>query len=204
LKRVDIVIPSKNRREKLGVAIESIGKAKADDYDLRTIIIQRKDMRSFACWNLYCQTMQADAVLFSTDDVEFLPNGIEIGFKKFFEIFPDTDGILGFHQANIGFSNEGHKYAFGMMGKKFLTRFPNKNPFCPDYIVFCAETELCRYANSIGKYYFEEKAKLNHYHPSHGGTWDETGRKYRDPKLTSIDHRNSALRKQKGFLWGKN
>ena len=135
------------------------------------------------------------------DDIEIFDDTLSVILQEFEHNFPDTDGVLGINQVNI---HDIHKVdaAFGVIGRKYAERFPDKKVWAPCYNRFFCDFELWQYAKSIGKFVFCRQAQLNHYHPSLNRDWEDSThnevRKYlRQDKLT-FQKRQAA-----GLLWGK-
>ena len=221
--KLAIVIPTLNRKEKLEKCINSILRsAKTDNIILEIFFGNIKEIEYFKpffvstdniklhyldkynvpqFWNDYLKNMESDMLLYLNDDIEIFDDTLSVILREFERNFPDTDGVLGINQVNI---HDIHKVeaAFGVIGKKYADRFPNREVFCPAYNRFWADFELWQYAKSIGKFVFCRQAQLNHYHPSINKEWEDSThnevRKYlRQDKLT-FQKRQAA-----GLLWGK-
>jgi len=221
MRHIDIIIPTRNRWEKLQRCLKTIparipsitlsvivicdGDCETArrlmvscDGVVNTIIFVQKHSGSVYCRNLATQCAE-DAVLYATDDIEFKPHAIETAIKSMAEHFPDGDGIIGFNQVGKqGFSKSG----VALVGQKFLRRYPNRKLFCPEYFHFSCQ-EIERLGNRLNRIVLEEDASLIHYHPG----WNraemdrthEEARIYRDKDLGI-----SSKRRAKGLIWGDN
>ena len=105
------------------------------------------------------------------------------------ERFPDGDGIV-----SIG---KKHRVAFGLLGRKFADRFPNRQVFCPDFIHYGSDSELFRTISIWGKMAFiaHRPSSVNHARPK-----DETWRLARASR--GRDHRIYFKRQEMGLNWG--
>jgi hypothetical protein len=219
---LDVVIPTLNRKQKLIDCLESIiiarrsepvtvyvyfskkeeldyFKDKYKTYDwIKHKMTDYKKCSSF--WNSHLNRMKADAMCYLNDDVMLYPDTIERIKTTYLEQFSDFDGVLGICQANIPIE-KCVKSAFGVIGKKYAERFPNKGVFCPDYARFYGDAELQMFAESINKFYFTEDVKLIHRHPEFSKGKDDTHRKVREFK--EIDTVNFNKRRRKNYLWGR-
>jgi len=220
MKHIDIIIPTRNRWEKLQRCLKSIPRQLPDmglnvivvcDSDSETvqrlmatsngqvnrIIFVHKHSGSVFCRNLVTQTVE-DALIYGVDDIEFMPNAIETAIEKMHEHYPDDDGIVGFNY--VGSSQS--KAATCLVGQKFLCRYPQRKLFYPEYFHFSCQ-EIERLANKLGKLHFEEDAKIYHYHPmkdhSAMDKTHEEARVYREKDLQL-----SSERRAKGLIWGDN
>jgi len=140
--------------------------------------------------------IKKECILYASDDLIFHNDCIEVAFCAMKRRFPDTDGVIGLNQIQGGIS-KGRKYAFGLIGKKFVERFMNKELFCPEYIHFNGDREMGLYAMEIGKFHYCTSAKVDHIRLS-----DETTRLgktvYKGDKI------RFRKRQQNQLLWGRN
>lgn len=209
----DIVIPTFKREGKLIRLLNSI--PKIDDYkiwiyfdnnDFSTAMpfasmycstVMNKKYQAFGIWNYHLQSLTSDIIVFICDDTELYADTLINIEKHFIEKFPDTDGIVTFKQANM----KGTDSAMGCIGRKFASRYPNNQAFCPDYISFYADTEIGDYAKKLGKFHYGEDCLINHFHPISGVAMDATHHIIRGVDKT-IDIKVNKIRKEKGLIWG--
>lgn len=219
MKHIDLIIPTRNRWDKLQRCLRSIPKTLPQvelniiiicDGDRDTasrllvdanplisqIIYVRNHSGSVYCRNLATQCAE-DAVLYATDDIEFKPEAIESAVEAMRKHYPDDDGIVGFNQIDgHGFSKSG----VALVGQKFLQRYPNRKLFYPKYFHFSCQ-EIERLGNNLGKIHLEEKAKLVHYHPSFNhNEADQTHREARVHRKTDLEI--SLPRRRSHKIWG--
>lgn len=219
MKHIDIIIPTRNRYEKLCRCIRSIPKSTDPithsiivicDGDHHTIerlihdnngliakiIYVRDHMGSVFCRNLATQAVE-DALIYATDDIEFKKGAIDAAVKAMHEHFPDEDGVIGFNQVNAkSFSRAG----VGLVGQKFLGRYPNRKLFYPRYFHFSCQ-EIERLGNKLGKLHLAEDACIHHYHPAKDAEERDTthveARQYR-----AMDKTLSNQRRVDKIIWG--
>ena len=219
MKHIDLIIPTRNRWEKLQRCLRSIPQIlpqielniiiicdgdretcwkliDGNDMRITQIIFVRKHSGSVYCRNLATQCTE-DAVLYATDDIEFKLGAIEAAIGSMRKYFPDDDGIIGFTQVGRqGFSKAG----VALVGQKFLQRYPNRKLFYPAYFHFSCQ-EIERLGNHLGKIHLEEKAKLVHYHPSFNHKEvDQTHKEARIHRKTDLDI--SLARRKNHQIWG--
>jgi|GEM_PF-3525131 len=221
MKKIDLIIPTRNRWDKLQHCLKSIPKQipglilnvivvcdgdKETAYKLLTsndglvdrIIFVRDHSGSVYCRNLVTQTVE-DALLYAVDDIDFLPDSISIAAEKMQKIFPDEDGVVGFKIIN---SHSQSKTGVALIGQKFLCRYPQKKLFYPGYFHFSCQ-EIERLAVKLGKLHFETKAGINHYHP--GFYKSESDNTHAEARIfRRKDQKMSLGRKAKGLIWGDN
>jgi len=217
MKYVEVIVPTRNRAEKLERMLKSVPETAAGkkinitiicDGDFRTaakyaadksisdVVFLPKRIGSVAARNLITPQTK-DAVLMATDDIEFYPGSIGAAIRAFEVRFPDDDGVVGFTQVN-------HKSFSGagvcLVGQKFLQRYPGKQLYFPGYFHFACQ-EIERLATSLGKMHIEPEAKLFHFHPSTGdGKRDRTHDEARRHKAK--DQQLSKARREAGLTWG--
>jgi len=220
MKHIDLIIPTRNRWEKLQRCLKSIPQQLPDislsiivvcDSDSETvqklmavnngqvdkIIFVSKHSGSVFCRNIVTQTVE-DALIYGVDDIEFMPNAIETAIEKMHEHYPDDDGVVGFNY--VGSSQS--KAATCLVGQKFLCRYPQRKLFFPEYFHFSCQ-EIERLAGKLDKLHFEENAKIYHYHPMHDhSAMDKTHAEARVHRKK--DQKLSSERRAKGLIWGDN
>jgi len=219
MKQITILIPTRNRLEKLKKTIASI--PKLDYIDIRIICDNDeitnayikslhnlqidsfvvpsqfgKFVGSVVCKNLSCKDV-VDGLLYATDDIIFQENAIQNALKCFNSNFPDDDGVVGFVQEGNAF----HPTGVGLVGQKFLQRYPDKQLFYPGYFHFaCQEIyDLCQKIG--GKFVQEKQAVILHKHPCNFR--EEMDQTHKDARIKKReDHQLIAERKAKGLIWG--
>jgi len=160
-----------------------------------TPTIQYNDKRRDWIWSqnyVLRNLFEGDAFLYASDDLVFGPDTIGLAVNRLFKKAPDGDGMATIEQDIVGCSS-----AFGLIGRKFTDRFPNRRVFCPDYIHYCSDFELGKYARSVGRMYHGDGAKVIHHRPH-----DQTQRLAKP--LERRDFRAQDERGDRGWLWGNN
>lgn len=217
---IDLVIPTKNRKQKLINCISSLEKIIKDNIHVYIYFSEESELEYFKyleknftlClvknyrvpefWNTHLKYMTSDVMLCCNDDILFKEDSL-IKLEECFNIkFPDFDGVIGLNQSNI-LKEQALDSAFCAIGKKYTERFPNKAIWCPEYYRFYADKELGEYAKSINKFYYAEEVEIIHLHPAFDKSQlDETHDLVR--KYLNFDRDIYNERKSKGYLWGSN
>lgn len=221
---VTILISTRNRPEKLMRCLESIPRLPwiecAVGWDGLNSVLVPPEIRaaqhrtvsmgfvshestahigSTAMRNMLAQLYADDAIVWAVDDMEFQPGCLEMAMELFNVYFPDTDGVLGFSQEGNPGGNH-HPTGVGMMGRKFLERYPYKHFLFPGYWLFACQ-EILWLAEKVGRFKAAKDCKIYHYHPaSHKEEMDETHREGRILKMQ--DHKLITLRREGGMIWG--
>jgi len=102
-----------------------------------------------------------DYYLYASDDLNFHPNTITKAMADMKRYFPDGDGVIGLTQENLRHGSPG---AFGLVGRKWMNRFPKRKMFNPKYLHFCGDSELLFYSRQIHRFYLS-KAAVFHNRP---------------------------------------
>lgn len=224
--KIDLVIPTRDRLQKLLNCLGSIQQAKelvkdevwtyvyySDEahfeidklgYGDNLWIFPRlltKPYRASTFWNDHLKDSTADMMFYLNDDVVLEINCIKNGIEAMREHFPDTDGVIGLRQENIPIA-DACQGAFGIIGKKYTERFPDKQVFCPQYERFYLDREVELYAKSINKFYYAKEAMLKHLHPAYNREWEDMTH-FSVRKYLHQDKQNYILRQTKQLLWGK-
>lgn len=219
MKWIDVIIPTRNRPEKLLRTLESIpseaGGVKINvlvgfDADpktagrfseysgIRECVVFTEQRGSIAIRNALLQKCD-DAVLYATDDIVFKPGAIESAVETMKTHFPDDDGLVGFKVEN---DKAQCPAGVGLAGSLFLQRFPGKTMFHPGYFHFGAQ-EVHRAAVILKKFAFDPNARILHFHPAFYP--DEMDRTHIDARAArAADMALSSSRRRKQLTWGIN
>jgi hypothetical protein len=226
--RIEIVIPTLNRPQKLLNAIGSIAQATNQIEDQVWVYVYYSSKEEFErdsigyrqhprvltrllekpynaseFWNDHLKESHADVTLYLNDDIVMEANCLKEVVNIFNTKFPDLDGICGIRQANLP-PDQALQTAFGAIGNKFAERFPDKAVFCKDFFRMFLDEELFLYASSINKLYFDEfnGPELKHLHPAFDKTQEDSThfdvRKYWRKDKETFDKRRNL-----NYLWGK-
>lgn len=223
MKKIDIIVATRNRRDKLINMIKSVWMGNRDhvsimrimcdgDHETEDSLVSKimmngwnenfgptevgwiKHCGSVSCRNLLCERVE-DGILYSTDDIIFDPGSIDAAFRLFNRTFPDDDGVVGFVQ-----NNSFHPTGIALVGQKFLQRYPNKHLFYHGYYHFAAQ-EVYELANKYGKFIQCLDARVFHFHPCFmKDQMDDTHNEARIKK--SSDMNLMCKRKNAGLIWG--
>lgn len=194
---ITITIPTKGRRKRIKQCIESIDK----DCFIKVCAVEGGDVDLLALHNnlsiyfsdksiIYIQNWLSRMshpethLLPASDDIAFMPDSIKIAEKTLWEKFPDTDGVIGFNICNMK-EKDKSIYAFMLIGNKFLRNRLLRKPFYEEYQHFYADTETGMFADKLGKFFYCEEAKIEHYHPCTGVPADKTHLENRNNKWLS-------------------
>lgn len=156
-----------------------------------TMILNDKRMDYVFSMNQALKEMEeTNTVLYASDDLIFRPDCISNAVKAMKEHFPDTDGVIALKQVQ-----KESGAAFGLLGRKFIDRYPDNAVFCPEFIHYGGDTELKRFARSIDKLYQCTEAVVEHPKLEDRTTELARGVKIRDKQVYK-------KRKNKRLLWG--
>lgn len=215
MQHITIVIPTRNRVEKLKRTLRSIP-AEIDvwvvcDRDHKTIeelalssnakygtvgtkFIYSDGPGAVACRNEVCPKVP-DGFLYATDDIAFKRGALEQALAEFNLAFPDDDGVLGLRQ-----NRSHHPAGVGLMGKIFLDRYPGRRPFFPGYFHFACQ-EILWLAGRAGKFKHSESVMLDHFHPAF--LKEEMDQTHIDARVhKKEDHDLIKNRERAGMIWG--
>jgi len=227
MKKIDLIIPTRNRIAKLNRMLDSIRFDKLL-FDLSVVIVTDNDSVTAEKMKLdsriskvievnstngepngsvYCRnqgTMLADdGVSWGVDDIIY--NGADffnIALEKYNSFFPEDDGILSFNVLNNKTrvrKRTQSRCGMGLAGQKWLLQYPNKQMFCPEYFHFSCQ-EIVRLGLELKKLKFAEELVVYHLSPAAGEAVDIThvdARKWRNR-----DKSISNSRALNGLIWG--
>jgi len=227
MKHLDLIIPTRNRLDKLERMLDSIEFSRIQ-FDFSVIIVtdndpisaekMRQDSRvskvievdsknGTPIGSVYCRnqgTMLAeDGVSWGVDDVVYDGQDFfNIAFEKYNSIFSNDEGVLAFNVLNNKHRvrKPGQsRCGMGMVGQQWLSQYPKKQLFYPGYFHFSCQ-EIVRLGKKFSKLEFAEELKVYHLSPCAGEVVDTThvdARKYR-----MKDMKVSGDRKNAGLIWG--
>lgn len=216
---VNIILPTRNRWELLNTTLEALKKSTYQDLSIHLVL--DSDYGGIPEWtavllseweislyvddgnnNLVKQIgnamsqIKTGMILGIGDDSIFHPNCIKLSVEAMQQRFHDGMGVVGLNQYIDG-RPMGSKGVYSLLNRKFLDHFPDGNPFCPDFYHFYPDTELVRFAESIGAFYYCESARIDHIRLN-----DETTNRHLI--YWDIDTETHRERMRRGYLWGKN
>ena len=218
MQAIEIVVPTRNRIDKLMRMIESIRPA-AGAVPVRVTVVCDGDAATARIlpppgWDgfkvvlspghqgaVYCRNLATaeaeDAVHYATDDIAFEVGSIEAAARAMAEHFPGDDGVVGFSQTGNGrYSQAG----VALVGKTFLARYPGKKLFFPGYFHFACQ-EVLRAAWQFDAFFFCEDARLVHFHPSFDRA--QADRTHREARVNRMKDKSvSFSRDAAGLCWG--
>lgn len=216
---VNIIIPTYKRFESLKKTMQSIKNSDyketfttivADGFDDRnghfkdsqTNILYNSERKGWIfSMNRVLKLIDEDLYFYGADDIQFFPDCISKLVKAMKEIFPTGDGLVSARQHLILSRNRiKHKKsggAFGLMGRKFVDRFPDRAVFCPDYFHGGSDRELRNFAVRAGAYHLCQDAIVLHSREEK----DETRRLRKEAQPQ--DHETHRMRMDRGLFWGE-
>jgi hypothetical protein len=228
--KIDVVIPTLGRREKLFNCLGSIEQARQlldcysyvyvyyskreeFDFDRKRLSLYRnilprmleKEYKASTFWNDHLKESNSDMMIYLNDDVILEMNCL-LRVKAIMDMYyPDLDGVVAITQENIP-ADQACKTAFGAIGSKFANRFKDRQVFCPDYERFYLDSHLLKYVEKYNKLFYSTDKEitplLTHLHPAFFNTMkDET----HDLVRTHLnkDKKTDNIRNHKNYLWGE-
>lgn len=215
MQRITILIPTRNRLDRLYKTLASIDSDRADvvvvtdgddvTYDAMVnggvkCLRSPSHVGSVACRNMALRTLDMDGCLYATDDVEFCPDALDRVMLLFNETFENDDGVVGLKQ-----DQDHHPTGVALVGRAFLDRYPNHQLFFPAYYHFSAQ-EVYWYCKELEfrerRCFFvqDDQVSLIHKHPSvYKKLVDQTHRDAR--KYKSRDMKILCGRDLMGEVW---
>lgn len=218
-----VVIPTYKRVGKLARCLESLRRQTFQDFTVTVVAdnecvetqrayrdgiikpdsfeVNVRQEKAIRTWNRNLREIPERPLVYLCDDVELAPDCLEKA-HEFIQTLNHDDYLLGFNQQLVS-EYTPCKVAMGIIGPSFSLRFPARQVFCPDYDNMGVDAELAEYAESVGRLFYRDDAKLTHYHPCmHPSELDETHTITREH--SKRDRTTRRERKERGYLWGKN
>lgn len=139
--------------------------------------------------NRVLKEFDSEYYIYASDDLIFPPDCIECAMVTMERCFPDGFGVV-----DLGRKDRG---TFGLFGHKLVDHFPDSKVFCPEYIHYSGDSELCQAVKKMKKYVYlpEREKQVQHFRMN-----DETRILAR--RVRTRDHEIRRRRTVKGYLWG--
>ncbi len=139
--------------------------------------------------NLILKEFTSEYYIYASDDLIFPTDCITKAMATMESKFPDGLGVV-----DLGRKDRG---TFGLFGRKLADHFPNREVFCPDYVHYSGDTELCQAVKKMDKYAYppDRESQVQHFRMN-----DETRILARSVRTS--DHAIRKQREEKGYLWG--
>jgi glycosyltransferase involved in cell wall biosynthesis len=122
------------------------------------------EQTSYVTCQNFVSSITTSHILYAADDIELHPDCVSVAWKTLNEKFPDLDGIIGFNQENMKGLHP-YKGAFGLIGRRYLDRFTSRKWLFPKFFGHFSDMYSTFIAEKLGKFYYEENAKVIHHHP---------------------------------------
>jgi len=218
MKHVTVIIPTRNRRDKLLKTIKTVpiadwisivvmcdgdrdtfnylqGRYEGDEQVNVAITPSYGHFGAVWCRNKVLENVP-DGAICATDDVLFGKHSFRNAIDLFNETFPDDDGVVSFKQVGTSF----HPTGVVLAGKKWIDRYPNRWMYCPEYWHFSCQ-EIKWLTDKYDKLASADNITLRHVSPmKNKSEMDRTHVEARHFK--EKDRAVRARRKQAGLCWG--
>lgn len=142
-----------------------------------------------ASMNRALRQWDSEFYIFASDDLIFPRDCIKHAIATMQRRFSDGFGVVAIGKKT--------RCTFGLLGRKLVDHFPERQVFCPDYVHFCSDPELMNMAKRLKIFAVppERESQVKHFRNK-----DETWRLARANR--DRDREIHAERQEKGYLWG--
>jgi len=170
---------------------EQIYKAIEEKYKRDHIgVILNIDRRDWVySMNHILKSIKSDYYVYAADDLVFPLYCINHAMATMKRNFRDGFGVV-----DLGRKERG---TFGLFGNKLADHFPDRKVFCPEYVHYSGDSELCQAVKKMKKYVYlpKREKQVTHFRMN-----DETRILAR--RTRTRDHLIRKEREAKGYLWG--
>lgn len=126
-------------------------------FHVRLSIIRNGKGRGWvASINRILKEFESEYYIYGSDDLVFPPDCLEATMTTMKERFPDGFGVVTLGRK--------HKCIFGLIGRKWIEQFPDRQVFCPFYRHYGADAEHTAFAQRIGKFAFPKNREIQVKH----------------------------------------
>jgi len=154
-----------------------------------SVISNKERMDWVFSMNRVFREWDSEYYIYASDDLVFPPHCIKKAMQTMQQSFPDGFGVVTITKKN--------RCPFGLIGRKLVEYFPDRQVFCPDYIHYRSDTEFQKTVKELKIFAFppERTNQVEHLRRK-DGTWRLAN------KIKSRDSRIFNMRQEKGYLWG--
>lgn len=154
-----------------------------------SVILNKERIDWNASINRVLREFDSEFYIYAADDLNFPPDCIECSMATMQKQFPDGFGLV-----TIGKKN---RCPFGLVGRKLVEHFPDRQIMCPDLIHYGGDSELMRTVVKLGIFAYppERESQVRHFRNK-----DETWKLAR--RTRNRDRAIYKRRIEKGYMWG--
>lgn len=227
MKHITVVIPTRNRLEKLLRTVYSIMQSFKIGGLVDLFIVFDGDEENYKAFGKYYEKLHAQisisyciyvennsfkhvgsvacrnyAMPFVKDGLLYATDDIIFYDNAIEKAFNDFNYCFPDDDGVVGFSQDKHSFnpaGVALVGRKFIERYPERKVFCPLYYHFAAQ-EVHILADKLNRFYLSS-ALLLHKHPAFYK--DENDKTHDDAR--KFKYRDTILMKQRkadGVIWG--
>jgi hypothetical protein len=200
---IEVVAPSLNRPAEANRLEQALAACTIPEgYELKINVQRETEPRPLpTIVNELVAQSEASIVVVLADHIVPKPNLIE-AIAAVFEEHNFEVGMVGLNIANMEPLPGVREYCFFALNGGFISHFPDRQIFCPDYYHFYGDTELGMFATEVGTFYFAEEARIDTHHVNTGladpdATWHASRSRKKEDQAT-FERRQAA-----GLLWGR-
>lgn len=154
-----------------------------------SVILNEERIDWNASVNRVFKEFDSEYYIYASDDLIFPPDCIKNAMRTMRKRFPDGFGLVTISKKN--------RCPFGLIGRKFVEHFPDRQVFCPDFIHYGGDSELMRTVRELGIFAYppERDSQVKHFRMK-DETWIFAQR------IRTRDRIIFSKRQEKGYQWG--
>lgn len=154
-----------------------------------SIILNKERKGWVASVNRVFKEFDSEYYIYASDDLIFPVDCIENAMVTMREAFPDGYGVVTLGRKP--------KAIFGLIGRKWVEHFPDRQVFCPFYTHYGADPEHSTFAQKIGKFAYPKNRDSQVIHHRLNDKTRMFSRSSRFKDLTLWHDRE-----ERGIIWG--
>lgn len=152
---------------------------------------------ALAAWNRGLQLSCGDIIVPAGDDQKFYPNWLDFALESHKEKLSGY-GVVGMN--DLAYDGDKQLATMYMMDRQFIKDHLGGVLCPPVYKYYCVDSEINAKARSLGRFYWDERAKVEHLHSAHGKRpVDAHDRERLENNYAEIDHTTFEGRQAQGF-----
>lgn len=152
---------------------------------------------ALAAWNRGLQLSTGDIIVPAGDDQKFHANWLDFALESHKEKLSGY-GVVGMN--DLAYDGNKQLATMYMMDRQFIKDHLGGVLCPPIYKYYCVDSEINAKAKSLGRFYWDERAKVEHLHSAHGKRpVDAHDRERLENNYAEIDKKTFEERRAQGF-----
>ena len=167
------------------------------EYDIDKLDFSMRKRGALFAWNKGLEISTGDIIVPAGDDQLFYPNWLEYALESHQNRL-DGYGVVGMN--DLAYDGNLQLATMLLFDRKYCKEVMGGVIAPPVYHYYCVDSEWNAKAKALGKFYWDERSKVEHLHWAHGKRpLDNLDQEKVDAGWTEMDNKTFEDRKAQGF-----